>query len=172
HRIEHVQLVHPDDVGSPGALQIIGTMQPTPATSAGKMCDSSRSARAGLGYNARVLEDASAVLAFGSDAPVESFDARMGIDAAVTRRRPDGSPGPDGWYPEQRLDVDTTLRAYTQGPAYAAGLERALGMLAPGFLADLVMLDRDLFALPPDELLTVRVLGTMVGGVWRSRASD
>jgi len=172
HRIEHVQLVHPDDVGRLGELQIIASMQPIHATSDWEMADRYWGARARLGYNARLQQEAGAVLAFGSDAPVEPFDPLMGIYAAVTRRRPDGSPGPDGWYPEQRLDVDTTLRAYTQGPAYAAGLERALGMLAPGFLADLVMLDRDLFALPPDELLTVRVLGTMVGGVWRWRASD
>jgi predicted amidohydrolase YtcJ len=100
---------------------------------------------------------------------VEPFEPLKGIYAAVTRRRPDGSPGPDGWFPEGRLDLDTTLRAFTQGPAYAAGLEHDLGMLAPGFLADLIVLDRDLFAIPPDELLEVQVLGTMIGGAWKHR---
>ncbi len=65
--------------------------------------------------------------------------------------------------------METTLRGFTQGPAYAAGTERDLGMLAPGYLADLVVLDRDLYAIPPDEILQTRVLGTMVGGEWKVR---
>ncbi len=172
HRIEHVQLIHPDDAGRLGQLQIIASMQPIHATSDYEMAERYWGARARLSYNWRVQLEAGAVLAFGSDAPVEPFEPLKGIYAAVTRRRPDGSPGPDGWFPEQRLDIDTTLRAFTQGPAYAAGMERDLGMLAPGYLADLVVLDRDLTAIPPDEILETRVLGTMVGGVWRFRQFD
>lgn len=171
HRIEHVQLIHPDDAGRLGALRIIASMQPIHATSDWEMADRYWGERARWGYNARLQQQAGAVLAFGSDSPVEPFEPLKGIYAAVTRRRPDGSPGPDGWYPGARLDMDTTLRAFTQGPAYAAGMERDLGMLAPGFLADLVVLDRDLTAIPPDEILETRVLGTMIGGAWKWRAS-
>jgi len=169
HRIEHVQIIHPDDARRLGALGIIASMQPIHATSDYAMADRYWGARARWSYNWRLQREAGAVLAFGSDAPVEPFAPLLGIFAAVTRRRPDGSPGPDGWYPEGRLDVDTTLRAFTQGPAYAAGMEHDLGTLAPGYLADLVVLDRDLYTIAPDEILATRVLGTMVGGEWKHR---
>lgn len=169
HRIEHVQLIHPDDTGRLGALGIIASMQPIHATSDYQMADRYWGARARWSYNWRAQLEAGAVLAFGSDAPVEPFAPLLGIFAAVTRRRPDGSPGPEGWYPEGRLDIDSTLRAFTQGPAYAAGMEHSLGMLAPGYLADLIVLDRDLYTIPPDEILETRVLGTMVGGDWKHR---
>lgn len=170
HRIEHVQVIHPDDVPRLAALGVIASMQPIHATSDWQMAERYWGARAQWSYNWRAQLDAGAVLAFGSDAPVEPFEPLKGIHAAVTRRRPDGSPGPDGWFPDGRLDMATTLRGFTQGPAYAAGLEHDLGTLAPGYLADLVVLDRDLFALGPDEhdaILHTRVLGTMIGGVWR-----
>src|SRR5690606_17633152 len=116
HRIEHVQLIHPDDAGRLGALQIIASMQPIHATSDYEMADRYWGERSRMSYNWRLQLEAGAVLAFGSDSPVEPFEPLKGIYAAVTRRRPDGSPGPDGWYPELRLDLDTTLRAFTQGP--------------------------------------------------------
>jgi predicted amidohydrolase YtcJ len=169
HRIEHVQLIHPDDAHRLGELGVIASMQPIHATSDWEMAERNWGARARWSYNWQAQLAAGAVLAFGSDAPVEPFEPLKGIYAAVTRRRPDGSPGPDGWYPEGRLDLDTTLRAFTQGPAYAAGLEHDLGRLASGFLADLVVLDRDLFAIPADELLDVQVLGTMIDGAWKLR---
>ncbi len=169
HRIEHVQLIHPDDAGRLGALGIIASMQPIHATSDYEMADRYWGARARWSYNWRLQLEAGAVLAFGSDAPVEPFAPLPGIFAAVTRRRADGSPGPEGWYPEGRLDMETTLRAFTQGPAYAAGWEHDLGMLAPGYLADLIVLDRDLYTISPDEILETRVLGTMVGGEWKHR---
>jgi predicted amidohydrolase YtcJ len=172
HRIEHVQLIHQDDAHRLGELEIIASMQPIHATSDYEMADRYWGPRARLSYNWRLQLEAGAVLAFGSDAPVEPFDPLLGIFAAVTRRRPDGTPGRDGWFPEQRLDMHTALRGFTQGPAYAAGMERDLGMLAPGFLADLVVLDRDLFAIPPEEILAARVLGTMIGGEWKHRLFD
>ncbi len=172
HRIEHVQLIHPDDAQRLGALDIIASMQPIHATSDWQMADRYWGPRARWSYNWRLQIEAGARLAFGSDAPVEPFDPLKGIFAAVTRRRPDGTPGPDGWFPEGRLDMDTTLRAFTQGPAYAAGLEHDLGMLAPGYLADLIVLDRDLYAVPPDEILETQVVGTLIGGEWKHRLFD
>jgi hypothetical protein len=172
HRIEHVQLIHPQDAHRLGELGIIASMQPIHATSDWQMSEQYWGNRARYSYNWRLQIDAGAVLAFGSDAPVEPFEPLKGIFAAITRRRPDGSPGPDGWFPEQRLDMDTALRGFTQGPAYAAGMEDHLGTLAPGFLADLLVLDRDLYAVPPDEILDTQVLGTMIGGEWKHRIFD
>ena len=172
HRIEHVQLIHPDDAHRLGQLGIIASMQPIHATSDWEMAERYWGDRVRWSYNWRLQLEAGAVLAFGSDAPVEPLEPLKGIFAAVTRRRPDGSPGPEGWQPEGRLDLETALRAFTQGPAYAAGMEHDLGLLAPGYLADLVVLDRDLFAIPPDELLETQVLGTMIGGEWKRRRFD
>ncbi len=172
HRIEHVQLIHPSDSQRLAELGVIASMQPIHATSDYLMAERYWGARSRWSYNARLQLDSGAKIAFGSDSPVEPFEPLKGIHAAVTRRRADGSPGPEGWYPELRLTVDEAIRGYTQGPAYAAGMENRLGQIAPGFLADLVALDRDLYAVPPDELLATQVVGTMVGGVWRHRQFD
>ena len=96
---------------------------------------------------------------------METFGVLEGIHAAVTRRRPDGSPGPDGWIPEQRIGVLDAVRAYTLGAAYASGEEQLKGSLVPGKLADAVVLSRDIFTCPPDELLSTRVEATIVDGV-------
>ena len=170
HRIEHVQVIHPDDARRLAELGIIASIQPIHATADYQAADRLWGDRARLGYNARVQLDYGARVAFGSDSPVEPFAPLGGIHAAVTRRRADGSPGPDGWYPEARLTVDEAIRGFTEGPAWAAGMEDRLGRLAPGYLADLVMLDADLHAIVPHSILGVNVLGTMVGGDWKFRA--
>ena len=121
HRIEHVQLIHPDDRGRLAELGLIASMQPIHATSDYEMVDRYWGARGQWAYNFRVQADQGVVMAFGSDSPVESMDPRRGVHAAVTRRRPDGTPGPDGWRKDTTLTLDETLRAFTQGPAYAAG---------------------------------------------------
>lgn len=168
HRIEHVQVIHPDDVPRLAELSIIASMQPIHATSDMIMADSYWGAeRSRWAYNPRIQIDQGVVVAFGSDSPVDTFDPFKGIHAAVTRQRADGSPGADGWYPEARITLDEALRGYTLGPAYAVGMEDRLGKLAPGFLADLVVLDRDPYAIPPSELRAVQVVATMVGGSWR-----
>jgi hypothetical protein len=118
-------------------------------------------------YNARYQLDKGVQVAFGSDSPVEPFEPFKGIHAAVTRRRADGSPGPEGWYPDLRLTVDEAVRGFTRGAAYAAGMEGRLGQLEDGYLADLIVLDRNPYTIQPDELLSVEVLATMVGGGWR-----
>jgi predicted amidohydrolase YtcJ len=167
HRIEHVQIIHPDDAHRLAQLDIIASMQPIHATSDYQMADRYWGKRSKWSYNIRLQLDQGVKIALGSDSPVEPFEPLKGIFAAVTRRRPDGSPGVDGWYPESRLTMDEALRGFTVGPAYAAGMENRQGKLAPGFLADLVILDRDLYKIPADEVLDTEVLGTMVDGVWR-----
>jgi predicted amidohydrolase YtcJ len=170
HRIEHVQLIHPDDAGRLAQLGVIASMQPIHATSDMLMADRYWGRRAEFSYAWRTQLQHGAVLAFGSDAPVESPNPFWGIHAAVTRQRVDGSPAAQGWYPEQRLAVTEALQAYTIGAAYAASREHEQGRLAPGFLADLVVLDSDPFNCPPENLRTIKPLATMLAGewVWRS----
>ena len=122
--------------------------------------------RAALSYAWRTQLDCGVQLAFGSDAPVESPNPFWGLHAAITRRRADGSPSADGWYPEQKLTLPEALSAFTLGPAYAANAENRLGKLAPGYLADLIVLDRDIFNCDPDDLLSLESSGTMIGGEW------
>jgi hypothetical protein len=105
-------------------------------------------------------------MVFGSDCPVESPNPFLGIHAAVTRQRPDGSPDPQGWYPDQRLTLAQALNGYTNGPALAAGWQHQTGKLAAGFLADLIVLDDDPFTLPPQLLHSLRPAATMVGAEW------
>jgi predicted amidohydrolase YtcJ len=88
----------------------------------------------------------------------------LGIHAAVTRRRTDGTPGPEGWYPEQRLTVHQAVYAYTMGAAYASGEETLKGSLARNKLADLVVLDRDIFRIDPAQIHETAVVATMIGG--------
>ncbi len=141
-------------------------MQPIHATSDMLMADRHWGGRCHLAYAWKTQLDHGAVLAFGSDAPVESPNPFWGLHAAVTRRRQDGTPGPAGWYPQQRLTLHQALLAYTQGPAYAAGWEGRQGALAPGYFADLIVLERDPFECPPEALFTLRPQATMVGGEW------
>jgi hypothetical protein len=166
HRIEHVQLIHRADAGRLASLGIIASMQPIHATSDMLMADRYWGERAALSYAWREQASHKTHLAFGSDAPVESPNPFFGLHAAVTRRRADGSPGPDGWYPEQRLNLLEALHGFTSGAAYAAGMEDRLGKLAAGYMADLLVLDKDPFNLPPHELQHLRPVRTMVDGDW------
>jgi hypothetical protein len=171
HRIEHVQLIHPDDAGRLAKLGIIASMQPIHATSDMDMADRYWGDRSNTAYHARQQIDAGAVVAFGSDAPIEPIEPLPNIQAAVTRQRSDGSPGPEGWRPEAkaRLTVDEAVRGFTRGPAYAAGMEHRCGQIAPGFLADLVVLGQDIYECDPMAIGETPVLGTMVGGKWAWR---
>lgn len=119
-----------------------------------------------LSYARQTQLDQGAKLAFGSDAPVETPNPFLGLHAAVTRQRADGSPGPEGWYPEQRLSMQAAVEGYTLGPAYTAGMETRLGKLAPGYLADLIVLTRNPFVIPPSELLELEASETMIAGEW------
>ncbi|MBN2147056.1 MAG: amidohydrolase [Anaerolineales bacterium] len=166
HRIEHVQLIHAKDAHRLAALNIIASMQPIHAPSDMLMADRYWGSRARLAYAWREQLRHGARLALGSDAPVESPNPFWGLHAAITRRRLDGSPGPDGWYAEQRLTLAEALHGFTSGAAFAAGMEDRLGCLAPGFLADLLVLEQDPFACQAHEIANIHPLATMVGGEW------
>ena len=170
HRIEHVQIIHPGDVDRLATLDVIASMQPIHATSDMVMADRYWGERTAFAYNPRLQLDQGARVAFGSDAPVEPLAPLIGIHAAVTRQR-DGQPT-GGWHPEARLSLHESILGFTQGAAYAAGMEDRLGKLDEGYLADLVVLDRDIYRVEPEEILELTILGTMVGGEWRFRDFD
>ena len=170
HRVEHVQIIHPRDVNRLAELDVIASMQPIHATSDMLTADRYWGERTVYAYNPRLQLDQGARLAFGSDAPVEPLDPFLGIHAAITRQR-NGRPA-GGWHPAARLNPHESLLGFTQGPAYAAGMEDRLGKLHEGYLADLIVLDHDISQVEPEEILELKVLGTMVGGDWRFRNFD
>jgi hypothetical protein len=163
-RIEHVQLLHPDDLPRLAQLGVVASMQPIHATSDMDMAERHWGRRCDLAYAWRSVLETGARLAFGSDCPVETLDPLAGIHAAVTRRRVDGRPGADGWVPAQRLTIAQAVHAYTLGAAYASGEARIKGSLTPGKLADLAVLSHDIFDIDPMEILDTRVKMTVFDG--------
>jgi predicted amidohydrolase YtcJ len=168
-RIEHVQLLHPDDVPRLAALGLVASMQPIHATSDMPMAERYWGSRTRTSYAWRSLERAGTRLVFGSDAPVESPNPFWGLHAAVTRRRQDGSPGPEGWIPEERLARQQALNGLTREPAALAGLAGQQGTLRPAAYADLIVLDEDPLTCPVESIPALRPRATMVGGRWRRR---
>lgn len=162
-RIEHVQLLAPTDVKRLAQIGIVASMQPIHCTSDYVMADKHWGKRCHSAYAWRSVLDSGAVLAFGSDAPVEEPDVLRGIHAAVTRQRADGSPA-GGWHAEQCLSVAEAVHAYTQGAAYAIGEEHNQGSLSVGKWADMVILSQDIMNLPPPEILNTRVEATFLAG--------
>ena len=164
HRIEHAQLLHPDDVNRFAELGVIPSMQPIHCTQDMIVADQNWGARVRLAYAWSTLLSSGARLAFGSDAPIETPDILQGIYAAVTRRRADGFPGEEGWVPEECVSVQEAVYAYTLGAAYAGGEEAIKGSLCAGKLADLVVLSEDIFGNEPEQILETQVAATMIGG--------
>jgi len=164
NRIEHAQLLHPDDIPRFAQLGVVASMQPLHATSDMHAADRLWGARSRYGYAWKSVLDAGGLLAFGSDAPVETPDPFLGIHAAVTRQDLNDQP-PEGWYPEERLTVEEAVRAYTEGAARSCPyLPNVTGTLTPGSVADLLVLDRDIFNIDPQEIKHANPLVTMVAG--------
>jgi predicted amidohydrolase YtcJ len=161
-RIEHAQCVDPEDVPRFAALGIACSVQFSHAPSDRDLADRLWVGRTAGAYAYRSLLDSGAVLANGSDAPVEDLDPLAGIRAGVLRTIDDRP----AWHPEQAVSVEQALVASTVAPAWLAGDERRRGKLLPGYLADLVVLSRDPVTCTPDELGSVEVVATMVGGRW------
>ena len=163
-RIEHAQHLRPQDIPLFGKLGVIASMQPYHAIDDGRWVERRIGpVRIKTTYAFRTLLDTGGRLGFGSDWTVAPLDPILGVYAAVTRRTLDGK-NPEGWVPEQKISVGEALRAYTAGNAYATFDEAKRGTLAPGADADVVILDRNLFTLPPDSLDRARVRYTIAGG--------
>lgn len=164
HRLEHAQVLRPEDIQRLPKLGIVASMQPTHATSDAAWAEQRLGpARARGAYAWRSVLDAGAILAFGSDFPIEAPDPLAGLYAARTRQDANGQPE-GGWYPEQRITAEEALRAFTVGAAYASFGERQRGSLAAGMDADFVVLSVDPVEAPPRALLDARVLQTVVAG--------
>lgn len=163
-RIEHAQHLRPEDIPRFAQLGVIASMQPYHAIDDGRWAEKRIGReRCRTTYAFRSLLDAGAVLTFGSDWPVAPLDPLLGIYAAVTRRTIDGAH-PRGWFPEQRITVEEAVRAYTVNNAYAEFAEKEKGSLEPGKLADMVVLSKDIFSIPPEQIPTAKVMMTIVGG--------
>jgi len=164
NRVEHAQIIALDDIPRFAELSVIASMQPTHATSDKNMAeDRIGPERIRGGYAWRRLLDSGAVIASGSDFPVEPSNPFHGLYAAVSRQDRDGLPA-GGWYPDQALTRAEALHSFTLAAAYAAHQEDRLGSLEPGKWADFIVIDRDYFDVPVDEIDDIRVLQTWVGG--------
>jgi len=163
YRIEHAQLLAETDIPRFASLGVIASMQPVHATSDMELAERYWGRRTTMAYAWRSLIQAGATVAFGTDCPVEPIDPLRGIYAAITRKREDGVP-PGGWHPEQCLTVHEAVQAYTLGSATASGEAHLKGSITPGKVADMVVLSRDIFRIPAEEVLHTSVDITMVGG--------
>ena len=163
-RIEHAQHIHPDDFVRFADQDVIASMQPYHAIDDGRWAERVIGReRSRTTYAFRSLLDAGVPVAFGSDLMVAPPMPLLGIHAAVTRRTLDGAH-PEGWVPEEKIRVEEALVAYTRTAAYAAFEEGIKGTIEPGRLADLVLIDRDLTRIAPEEIQGARVVRTIVGG--------
>jgi predicted amidohydrolase YtcJ len=153
-RIEHAQLLTPEDIPRFAHLGVAASVQFSHAPSDREIAERFWAGKTDRAYAYRSLRDAGALLANGSDAPIEELDPWAGICAGVQR----------DWHPEQRLTLDEALEATTVNPAWLARDEHRRGKLLPGYLADLVVLDRDPYE--TDHLSSVNVVATMLGGRW------
>jgi predicted amidohydrolase YtcJ len=161
-RVEHAQVAAPDQFARFRQLNVIASMQPSHLlTDMNWATDRIGPERARYAYAWKAFLDNGVVLAFGTDYPVESITPFRGLYAAVTRKN---EAGTREFFPEDRISIQQAIAAYTTGAAFAEFAESEKGTLAPGMLADFVVLDRDITRIPPQEILGTRVLRTVVGG--------
>jgi predicted amidohydrolase YtcJ len=164
NRIEHAQVVAPADIPRFKQLNLIASMQPTHATSDKNMAlDRIGAERLKSAYAWRTFLDQGTRIAGGSDFPVESDNPFFGLHAAITRTDHEGQP-PGGWHPEQAMTPIEAFRAFTLDAAYAAHWETRIGSLEPGKWADFILIDRDLFKIPPGDIWKIKVRQTWVAG--------
>ncbi len=163
NRIEHAQLLHPDDLRRFSETGTIASVQPVHATSDRYVADRLWGRRSRYAYAFKSLLDSGAVLAFGSDAPVETIDPLRGIYAAVVRKR-ESEPGSQPWYPEERITIAQAVRAYTTGAAHASYAEGRQGSIERGKVADFAVLSENIFSGEAEKVLSTRIMLNVVGG--------
>jgi hypothetical protein len=162
NRIEHAQVVNPADIPRFKSLGVIASMQPSHLLTDMNWAESRLGPqRAAYSYAWKAFLDAGVPLAFGTDYPVEPITPFRGLYSAVTRKN---EAGTKTYFPENKLTRGQALYAYTQGSAYAEFAEKHKGKLAPGYDADLILVDRDLYKVPAPDLLHTAVLETFVSG--------
>ncbi len=152
HRIEHLQVLHPDDLQKIKEAAVVASMQPIHILSDMFTADKHWGKRARYAYAFASLSKRGVPIVFGSDAPVESPNPFLGISAAVTRRRENGDPGTDGWYPDERITVAQARHAYSDIPARLSGYGDQYGCLEIGKAADFIVLPQDPEAMDPADL--------------------
>ena len=162
-RIEHAQLVHPDDLPRFARAGVLASMQPSHLFIDLEILERCLPDRCERAFALASLRQAGVEIAFGSDAPIENPDPRRGLFAAVARTRLDGHPE-GGWHRAEALRIGDAIDAYTRGGAVAAGVEHRQGTIAPGADADLVVLDRDPGTIQTTEILEMGVRRTLVAG--------
>ena len=163
-RIEHAQIVAPEDFPRFASLHIIASMQPSHQTTDMRWAERRLGPERIKGaYAWRTMLNDGVKLAFGTDWPVEIINPMRGLHACVTRQLPDGTP-PGGWQPQEKISMDECIHAYTVGSAYAEFEEGKKGQLVPGQYADMIVLSGDVTKIPPSQILNVSVLHTIVGG--------
>jgi len=163
-RIEHAQLVAPEDIARFGKLHVIASMQPSHETNDMRWAEQRVGPERSKGaYAWNSLQKAGATLAFGTDYDVEPINPLRGLYACVTREAIEGGP-PGGWIPQEKLPLRDCISAYTTGSAYAEFMEGKKGELKVGEFADFVVLSQDLTKISPREFLKTEVLRTVVGG--------
>jgi predicted amidohydrolase YtcJ len=163
-RIEHAQHLRPEDFGRFAKLGVIASVQPFHAIDDGRWAEVKiGKERCKTTYAFKSFLDSGTTLALGSDWPVAPLNPLIGIYAAVTRRTTDGK-NPDGWFPEQKLPLEEAIKGFTLNGAYAEFSEKSKGSIEPGKLADLVVLDQDLFKIAPEGIKDARVAMTIAGG--------
>jgi predicted amidohydrolase YtcJ len=164
HRDEHTQTLQPSDIPRFAQLGVIASMQPTHCISDKKFCVKRIGPERAKGaYAWKSLTDAGASIAFGTDYQVEPLNPMEGLYASVTRKERLGEDG-DGWYPEQKITMEDAIRYYTLGSAYAQFMENRKGMIKQGYLADIVITDKDLLTIPETEIMKTKVDYTITGG--------
>ena len=164
HRIEHAQTLQPSDIPRFAMLGIIASMQPTHCISDKKFCEKRIGPERAKGaYAWKSLADAGTIIAFGTDYQVEPLNPMEGLYAAVTRKDRLGEEG-EGWHPEQKIKMDEAIKFYTLGSAYSQFMEDRKGMIKKGFLADIVIVDKDLLTIPANEIMKTKVDYTISGG--------
>ena len=170
-RIEHAQVLAPRDIPRFAKLSVIPSMQPTHCTSDKAWAEKRLGPERVKGaYAWQSLLQTGVHLPLSSDFPGETLNPFFGIYAAITRQDPQGNPA-GGWYPEQKLTLDEALKGYTIEGAYAEFEEKDKGSIETGKLADLTVISADITKIAPKEILSIRVLKTLVGGklVWEGK---